>query len=352
MVDTADAKTTARRWRGQLVPLRARLDAATRRIPRRWLRVGLALATAALLFVVAERARSSFPSFGQLRRPDLGWLAVAVLAELASLAAYVLIVRELLALGKVVARLGALLRTTVGGIAMTASLPGGPAVSAAYWYRQLRLQGADGGLAGLAMAGSMVAGVLSLGGLLVAGVAIAGEAGPLAALRLPILTAAAVVPAVLLLLRRHIARASQPLFARFAPALTNRVSVGRRSLLTIGALAVANWILDCASLYAALAAVHAEVPPRSILLTYAIAQLVASLPLLPGGGGSVELSLAIGFAAFGHTSGNLIAGILLFRVISCWGLVPIGWVAVALERRRAPTVGKGPLPQPAPLPCG
>jgi hypothetical protein len=341
MVNTVDAET----------PLRARLEAVTTRIPRGWLRVGLALAAAGLIFVVAQRAKSSFPSFGQLRRPDLDWLAIAVLAELASLAAYALIVRELLGLGQVVARLGALLRTTVGGIAMTASLPGGPAVSAAYWYRQLRLQGADGGLAGLAMAGSMVAGVLSLGGLLVVGVAIAGEAGPLAALRLPILAAAAAVPAVLFLFRRHIARASQPLLARFVPALINRVSVGRRSLLMVATLAFGNWILDCASLYAALAAVHAQVPPRSILLTFAIAQLAASLPLLPGGGGSVELSLALGFAAFGHTSGNLIAGILLFRVISCWGLVPIGWTAVAFESRRAATVGTRPLPQPAPLPC-
>src|SRR5690348_241055 len=145
-----------------------------------------------------------------------------------------------------------------------------------------------------------------------------------------ILAAAGLVPAALILFRRRIARASQPLLRRLAPALANGVSVRRRGVLTIAALAFGNWILDCASLYAALAAVHAHVSPRSLLLTFAIAQLVASLPLLPGGGGSVELSLALGFAAFGHTSGNLIAGILLFRLISCWGLVPIGWIVVAL----------------------
>jgi hypothetical protein len=59
----------------------------------------------------------------------------------------------------VTARLGPLLRATVGGIAMSASLPGGHAASAAYWYRQLRKEGADGGLAALAMVGSMLAGV-------------------------------------------------------------------------------------------------------------------------------------------------------------------------------------------------
>jgi hypothetical protein len=90
------------------------------------------------------------------------------------------------------------------------------------------------------------------------------------------------------------------------------------------------------------------VPLQSIVLTYAIAQLVASLPLLPGGGGTVEVSLALGFAAFGHTSGSVIAGILLFRLISCWGLVPVGWLAVALEGRRIPA-WKRRLARPSPL---
>jgi uncharacterized membrane protein YbhN (UPF0104 family) len=54
-----------------------------------------------------------------------------------------------------------------------------------------------------------------------------------------------------------------------------------------------------------------------VLLTYALAQLVASLPLLPGGGGAVELSLLAGFAAFGDASSEMIAGVILYRLISC-----------------------------------
>ena len=57
----------------------------------------------------------------------------------------------------------------------------------------------------------------------------------------------------------------------------------------------------------------------------------------------------VSLAAFGHTSGSVIAGILLFRLISCWGLVPVGWLAIALEGRRLPS-WKIRLPQPAPLP--
>ena len=37
----------------------------------------------------------------------------------------------------------------------------------------------------------------------------------------------------------------------------------------------------------------------------------------------------LGFAAFGHTSGSIVAGVVLYRLISNWGLVPIGWAAIA-----------------------
>jgi uncharacterized protein (TIRG00374 family) len=89
--------------------------------------------------------------------------------------------------------------------------------------------------------------------------------------------------------------------------------------------------------------VHAHVSMRSILLAYTLSQLVGALPVLPGGGGTVEASLILTFAAFGHTSASVVAGVLLFRLISCWGLVPVGWAAVLLEGRplRAYRRGQG-----------
>jgi putative heme transporter len=326
-----------------------RLEPVLERIPRRAARLILMLGGAVLVVGVALRSRSLLARLGTVTHPQLGWLTVAVVAEAASLAAYALIVRNLLGFGDVAARMRALLRATLGGIAMSASLPGGQAASAAYWYKQLRREGADGGLAALAMIGSMLAGVLSLAGVLVIGVAAAGHHGPLAAARVPILAAGVALLVLHWVLRRRVARASAWFTRRFAPERAHRLSASRRDLAAIGALAYANWLFDCASLYAALAAVHAHVPLQSIVLTYAIAQLVASLPLLPGGGGTVEVSLALGFAAFGHTSGSVIAGILLFRLISCWGLVPVGWLAIALEGRRLPP-WKIRLPQPAHLP--
>jgi putative heme transporter len=344
-------RNSLQRWQSALTELHCRLKPMKSRVPRRAARIVVLAGAAALLTWVALRSRSLLSPLGDVTHPSPGWLTLAVVAEAASLGAYALIVRKLLGFGNVPARLRGLLRATVGGIAMSASLPGGQAASAAYWYRQLRREGADGGLAALAMIGSMIAGVLSLAGVLVIGVALAGGHGPLAAARVPILAAGIALLVAHLILRRRIGRASAWFARRFAPSLPHDVAASPRSILAIGGLAYANWLFDCVCLSAALAAVHASVPVRSIVLTYAIAQLVASVPLLPGGGGTVEISLALGFAAFGHTSGHVVAGVILFRLISCWGLVPVGWLAVALDGKRLPTWKAVGLRKRVPLPA-
>jgi uncharacterized membrane protein YbhN (UPF0104 family) len=64
--------------------------------------------------------------------------------------------------------------------------------------------------------------------------------------------------------------------------------------------------------------------------------LVAGIPLLPGGGGTVEAALALGLVAVGGRTGAIVAGVILFRLISAWGLVPIGWAIWTLGHRRGP----------------
>lgn len=95
-----------------------------------------------------------------------------------------------------------------------------------------------------------------------------------------------------------------------------------------------DWLADCLALYASLMAVHATVPARGVILVYILAQLVAQVAVLPGGGGTVELSLAAGFAAFSGHHGTVFAGVLLYRFLACWGLIPIGWLAVLLDSVR------------------
>jgi uncharacterized membrane protein YbhN (UPF0104 family) len=311
-------------------------------------RIAAGAATVAALVLAGLQLGSSLPSLRQLNHPDLPWLTLALLAELASLLAYALLVRRLLAAGGVTGGTLALLRTTVSGIAMTATLPAGQALSGTYWYRQLRRQDAEPGLAALVLAATTIAGLVSLIGILIVGVGVAGEAGPLADARVPIILAAIVLMALRIALHRRLGNLANNTLCRYAPAARTASRLGNWTMASVAALAYSNWLLDCACLVGALAAMHAHVPAQSILLTYALAQLVASLPLLPGGGGTVEISLVAGFAAFGHGSTETIAGILLYRLISCWGLAPIGGLTLALDRRRTTAVRRRwrPIPDP------
>jgi uncharacterized membrane protein YbhN (UPF0104 family) len=317
--------------RQRALRLRERVADLSSRVPRRALRVGLAMAAVAAITTAALRSRSELAPLRDVGVPRLEWLLLAVLAQVASLVAYALIVRRLLELGSVRARLGSLLRATVGGGAMGASIPGGEAASAVYWFKQLRKEGAETGLAAFAIVGSTIASMAALVGLLVVGVAVAGPVGPFAHVRVPLLAAAGAVLLLALVFRRRVARAISLVLRRSSPAAR---PAGRRGLVAIGAYAVANWVLDCASLWLAASALRIDVPLRGILLTFAIAQLAAAVPILPGGGGTVELTLVLGFATFGHNAGSALAGVLLYRLISCWGLIPIGWAAIALEGRR------------------
>lgn len=321
------------------------------RVPRSLLRAALVAASALILGAAALHFRSTLPSLAQIGSPAPQWLGLALLAQLASLVAYALIVRELLAVRGVTARTRELLRATVGGIALGASLPGGQALSTAYWYRLLRQEGATPGAAAVALAGSMLAGIASLAGVLVLGVALAGDTGPAASIRLPILIGAAAAVALRLAFGRRLARLARTVITRVTPAPVDELALTGRPLLKIACLAYLNWLLDCACLLASLLAVGAHVPLHSVLLTYALAQVVASIPLLPGGGGTVEVTLSLGFAAFGHTSSAIVAGVLLFRLISCWGLIPVGWAAIALGGRQLPRFRRDRIPVSAQLSC-
>ena len=98
------------------------------------------------------------------------------------------------------------------------------------------------------------------------------------------------------------------------------------------ALAMANWVFDCACLALAFLAIGAGVPWRGLLLAYGAGQLAASLPITPGGLGVVEGSLVVALVAYGGAEQETVAAVLLYRLVSFWLLLLVGWAAwVALE---------------------
>jgi uncharacterized membrane protein YbhN (UPF0104 family) len=96
------------------------------------------------------------------------------------------------------------------------------------------------------------------------------------------------------------------------------------------AFAAANWLWDALALALCFVAVGQGVPWQGLLLAYGAAQLAINIPITPGGLGVVEGSLTIALVAYGGQKEATVAAVVLYRLISFWGLLAVGWAAWAL----------------------
>ena len=107
----------------------------------------------------------------------------------------------------------------------------------------------------------------------------------------------------------------------------------KRALLA----SVLKWLLDLGVLVAALAAVGSHPSLPLVLLAYCVAQLLAQIPLTPGGLGFVEAGLTGTLALIGVDGGDAVLATLAWRLWSYWLPVPIGGIAYWVFRRRYPS---------------
>lgn len=294
----------------------------------------------------AYRHRSQISAASNmLSRIDVWWLLVAVAAQAGSMVVFARLQRWLLRAGGVRVRLLTMVELTLAGNAMSTSLPGGPAWAATWAFGQLRRRGANRVLAGwvLLVAGALASFAIFV--IVVTGSWIAGSKGPVADLRwvagvlaaIPIVGAAGYVAAN----RSGAARAAirsawsgaariSPVRAigRFARSIFDKLGLvhpGKVGWAEAFSLALANWLYDAATLVASIKALGIGVPWRGILVIYGLTQISASLPITPGGIGVVEGSMAALLIAYGTKPESAFAVVLLYRIVSFWGLVPIGW---------------------------
>lgn len=106
----------------------------------------------------------------------------------------------------------------------------------------------------------------------------------------------------------------------------------KRALLA----SVAKWMFDYAVLICALAAVGDHTPLSLILLAYFVAQMLAQIPLTPGGLGFVEAGLTGTLALVGVATGDAVLATLAYRLFSYWLPIPVGGFTYWLFRRRYP----------------
>lgn len=270
-----------------------------------------------------------------------GWLACAVVAQLASMGMFARVQRRLLRAGGVRMSLPHAIRMTYAGNALSTTLPAGPAISVAFNFRQYRRAGAPARLATTVV---LLGGVIMTSAYTVVALAALVAEPRSRGFAVAALAGLAVFAAVLALAaRRHgdgparlVRRALRPVLRhRLAAPFTEQLREGRGDLrlrpadwaMLTGA-SLLNWVFDILSLAAAGRAVGLHAALYAITLAYFAAQAAGSLlPVLPGGLGAIEGSLAASLVAFGAVAAPAGAAVAVYRLVSFWGVVGAGWLA-------------------------
>ena len=131
---------------------------------------------------------------------------------------------------------------------------------------------------------------------------------------------------------------------RLAHRLANRLRAlgsDRHRLVNAVAWASANWLLDAAALWLFIAAFGHRTTIVGLLVSYCLAQVLAAIPLTPGGLGVVEATLTATLVGFGVPKGTAVLGVILWRLFEFWLPIPFGGVAYLSLRigpRRPPRV--------------
>jgi uncharacterized protein (TIRG00374 family) len=90
---------------------------------------------------------------------------------------------------------------------------------------------------------------------------------------------------------------------------------------------VGMWLLDLFTLMSALAAVGTRPSLIPVMIAYCVAQILAQIPLTPGGLGFVEAGLTTTLVLAGVSAADAALATLAYRVFSYWLPLPVGLVA-------------------------
>jgi uncharacterized protein (TIRG00374 family) len=302
-----------------------------------------------------------FPSvvdvFGSWR--NIGRFSAASLAAMAALqAATMACVWAVQAIGLHTRRWRAVISSQLAGNALAKIAPGGGAMGAALQYKMLVRAGLPGpatatGLTAvnlLVFAAVLVMPVLAIPALLrggvephlqdvaLAGLAVFVVAAALGAVLLTTDRPLSWVGRVVQRVRNRLRRNAEPLQRLPERLLHERDRIldtlgprWKRALLAT----VGRWTFDYLTLLAALAAIGSHPLPSLVLLAFCGAQLLAQIPITPGGLGFVEAGLTGMLALAGVSAGDAVLATFAYRLFSYWLPLPFGLVGLALAPRAA-----------------
>lgn len=301
-------------------------------------------------------------------------LGMALLAEAGSLLVYSLLTRVLLA--RDAPTMPVVLAIDLTALGLRSVVPGGAAVSAALRLRSFSRSGVPLARTTAIVVVQAVLVALALCSVFAVGIAV--SAGRFASdewvVVAAVVVAAVIAGAVVLVwlcmrrlgrLERTAVRATVPLrrwSGRFTEtrvtAFVHSLGLGVRILVddprsaaSAFGLALGNWVLDVIAFGLVCTAVGADPGLPVLLVVYGLGNLVAMLPITPGGVGIVESAMVSALVLTGTPSGAALLGVVGWRVLEYWLPILAAGVSYPIlrvglrraERRRAVEYSRVPL---------
>jgi uncharacterized protein (TIRG00374 family) len=319
----------------------------------RWLPRPVRRITKILLFVFVVEylvlpqisgTRKALKLLGHVRVP---YLVAGVGFEAAAIVSYALLTRAVLPREGSPSLL-TLLRVQLSTLGFSHVAPGGAAAGSPLGYRLLTHAGVAGPEAGFALAtqgmGSAVvlnvilwlALVVSiplngfnpiyLSAAIVGVIAIGGFAVLVVTLTRGEDKSAAVLSKILSHIPLMDKEAVSELVHRVAERL-RELGTDRELLMRAAGWAAANWLFDAASLWVFVAAYGYRVDFVGLLVAFGLANVLAAIPITPGGLGVIEAVLASTLVGFGTPSAVAILGVATYRLLNFWLPIPLGALA-------------------------
>ncbi len=331
----------------------ARLASAAGAIVSRRNLVRLVVSVAAVVLLVRPLVPRIGNAAHELGRLDPSLTAVGFLLQVASLLCYSRMTQ--IALGEEHDGIGliGLFRFQLVSRAVSSTVPAGAAAGPAIGFRLLTSSGLSATAVGASLASVSVLSALVLNLLLWTALVVSIPAHGLhtisavtALIGIMLVLSAAVIVSVV---------DGSELVARFVPPVARRFGADgdrlsqsiRRSGEQIGALvqhrrrvgrlmawAAANWLLDALSLWVFLHMFGATIDPIGVVVAFGVANVLAAVPITPGGVGIVEwayLSILVGFGAGLDQAMIAVTGYRIAQFLFPVGLGALSYSSLVVE---------------------
>ena len=123
-------------------------------------------------------------------------------------------------------------------------------------------------------------------------------------------------------------------FVRSAGTTIAQVAKSPRQVALILIGAFGGPLVQVAALSLCVHALGGQLPFVQVAAVYLGGHLVASAAPVPGGLGALEAALIAGLSALGMPVGAAASAVLIYRLLTYWMTIPVGWTALKIAEGR------------------